>query len=279
MFYSESKGAKIMEFKTGWLKDKFDDKDYLHKPKVTSLPTNVDMSPLLPSVRNQGQVGSCMGFGIGANLCTVVQSWGAFTEWYSPTWIYNGARYINGDLTHDTGAFPKDGLDWLLKSGCLLEHFWPYNDKELDQSPPSSERMAQAEQHSDFAYYRVDNGVTGIISALADGHCVSIGTPWFYNWLSPSLLTGNLSKPTVNDNVVGGHETCLYGYDSNKGIFYGMNSWGKGWGNLGHFKMPFESFDVFKQLGGYDAHYITFSMSPVPKPPHKCWLVELFRRN
>jgi hypothetical protein len=41
------------------------------------------------------------------------------------------------------------------------------------------------------------------------------------------------------------------------------------WGNSGRYKMPMSAFAVFKQLGGYDAHYFTFTCEPVtpPEPP------------
>ena len=251
----------------GWRKDKYDYRDYLHKPKLVKIPLSADLSHLLPDVRNQGQVQSCVGFGIGANLCSIAKNLNIFTEWYSPTWIYNGARFIEGTLTQDVGCWPRDALDWLLKSGCLLEHFWPYDSNKLDFSAPSSEKQKQATKYPNFAYYRIGDGVNGICSAIAEGHLVSIGTPWFNKWYYQNPIEGILPEVTENDVFIGGHETCIYAYNLDTGYVYGINSWGVEWGKNGLFAMPMSAFEVFKQLGGYDAHYITFEASITPPEP------------
>jgi hypothetical protein len=255
----------------GWKKDKFDRRDYLHIPRLKEIPPVVILDSLLPNVRDQGSVGSCVGFGIGANLVSKAKTYNIYEEWFSPTWIYNGARFIEGSLDQDIGCFPKDALDWLVKMGTLLERFWPYDPIKLDKSAPSTERQKQAVKYEDFAYYRVDNGIEGICSAIADGHFVSIGSPWFEKWLiyrEGVFGWPILKEVDADDNVAGGHETCLYGYDKNQAILYGMNSWGTDWGISGFYQMHFSSIDVFKEVGGYDAHYITFS--PTPLPPLVC---------
>jgi len=250
----------------GWQKDKYDGRDYLHRMRVGTVPDSVVLRDLLTDVRNQGNVGSCVGFGVGVNLNSVKKALNIFVEWHSPTWLYNGARFIEGTLTQDVGCYPRDALDWVVEKGMLLEHFWPYNAGSLDASAPSSTKQAQATRYKGFAYYRVVDSVDGIRDAIAAQHFVSIGSPWYREWMSPPA-TGMLATPTVNSEVVGGHETCLYGYDSTAGFFYGMNSWGTGWAADGHYKMPFEAIDVFKATGGYDAHYITFSSDTEPPLP------------
>ena len=115
-----------------------------------------------------------------------------------------------------------------------------------------------------LSYYRVVDGVSGICEVLANGQYVSIGTPWFEKWMDP--INGELVEVKFLDMIAGGHETCLYGYDKDKQIFYGINSGGTDWGNKGFYTMPFSAFDVFKVMGGYDAHYIGYSLAPEPEP-------------
>lgn len=247
----------------GWQKDKFDDRDLLYKITRKRIPVEVILSNYLPNVRDQGQVGSCVGFGIGANLVARARRTGVYKEWFSPTWIYNGARFIEGTLSQDLGCQPRDALHWLYKKGCLLESFWPYDLVAFDPTPPPSHLEPAAAENPLLSYYRVTDGVTGICEVLAGGQYVSIGTPWFERWMKAE--SGFLREVTILDSVVGGHETCLYGYNQSARIFYGINSWGRDWGNVGHFLMPFSAFDVFKQRGGYDAHYIGLSPAPEEK--------------
>ena len=268
----------------GWRKDPYDHRDYLHKPGVFKLPRlkKRDMAALLAEIRDQGQLGSCVGFGIGMNFCSVWKALGVFEEWCSPTYIYNGARFIEGTLDKDAGCNPSNALDWSLKNGILQEHFWPYNGTVLDKAAPSSERISQAIKYSDFAYFRVDNGVEGIMSAIDDGHFVSLGAPWPGQWLAyPPGPDGILSEPDPNAGYFNyGHETCLYDYDLSGRWLLGANSWGKEWGKDGCYWMPFSAIDFFKANGGYDAHYVLFKTivpppapepTPTPEPtPSKC---------
>jgi hypothetical protein len=276
-----------MEMKFGWRKDPYDARDYLHKPKLLQIPNAVSLRALLPPVRNQGAVGACVGFGIAVNLGGVAAGQKAFSEWFSPTWIYNGARFIEGTLTQDVGAAPGDALSWLQKNGTLLEHFWPYS-ANLDQSAPSSLQMSEVNKYPDFAYYRCVDGPIGIASALADAEAsyraggpawlVSIGTPWFDKWYSqPIPADGVLPAVTASDAVVGGHETCLSDYDLTTAMFYGQNSWGTPWGDKGRYWMPFEAFDTMKQIGGYDAQYIKFTMTSVPVK--KCFVLDWLKNR
>ena len=197
-----------MQIVFGWRKDKYDKKDYLHTRKFIVLPDKVSLANLLTSIRDQGNVGSCVGHGIGINLNSVKKGLGIFEEWCSPTFIYNGARYIEGTLPFDIGCEPRDALDWTLDYGILLEHFWPYDPTKVDAQAPSTKRINEADRYKGFAYFRAVDGVDGLCDALASGYFVSIGTPWFSEWMS-SPPCGRLPKPTINSSVAGGHETCL----------------------------------------------------------------------
>ena len=249
----------------GWKKDKFNEYAWIHEVGRVSVPNVKILDSLLPTVRDQGNAGSCVGFGIGANLVSCAKKLYVYTEWFSPTWIYNGARYLDGSLAYDGGCYPEDALDWLKQKGCLLEHFWPYNGFEKT-SPPSSLNV-EAAKYPLLSYYRVTNDIDGICDAIAKDNYVSIGTPWFDTWLDIGS-TGKLPEVTVSTNVVGGHETCLYGYDRTTQLFYGINSWGKAWGADGLYRMPFSAIPIFKKMGGYDAHYVkvTWAEQPVPEP-------------
>lgn len=263
----------------GWKKDRFDKRDYLHKRRITPIPDKFSLSQYLSNIRDQGNVGSCVGFGIGINLNSVKMALAIFDEWCSPTFIYNGARYLEGTLPIDTGCNPRDALEWTSKYGILLEQFWPYDPERLDQSAPSSKHIKEATRYKAFQYFRCVDGIDGLCDAISSGHFVSIGNPWFKEW-EASPPCGRLPVPAKTSFEAGGHETCLYGYDRIEGVFYGANSWGTKWGEHGLYVMPFEAIDIFKYRGGYDAHYITFSKAidntPLPDPnPSPCPFMKL----
>ena len=233
----------------GCKKDKFDKRDYMHVVRIPKLPDIVDLSGYLPEVRDQGNVGSCVGFGIGSNITAWAKKQKVFSEWFSPTWIYNGARFIEGTLREDSGAYPRDALDWLITKGCLLDHFWPYDSNKLDPTSPPSKFDLEAAKFPMLSYWRITGGTSGICDALAQGNFVSLGSPWYESWMD-IRIDGILPNVGRYDSPAGGHETCLYGYDLIKKIFYGMNSWGTSWGKKGHFLIPFQAFNYFNAWGG-----------------------------
>lgn len=250
----------------GWKKDKWDERDYLHtaKPKIGEVPDFfVQDSNVLPSVRDQGRLGSCTGFGIGGNLTGTAKKLKCYEGWFSPTWIYNGGRWIAGDLMYDTGAYPRDCFKFIHEFGCLLEDFYLYKDV-LDTTCPLDWNCAsEAKKWPVLEYYRVVDGVDGLCSALAEGNFVSLGSPWYSSWLDVNP-DGRL--PEDYRLVVGGHATFLYGYDKKAGVFFGQNSWGTDWGCYGRFKLPFSAIDAFKKSWGYDAHYVKVNWSAQPEP-------------
>jgi len=245
-----------IERRFNWKKDKFDNRDYKHSVSTLAIPTSYTLDTYIPSVRDQGSISSCVGFGVGGILTGLAKQLSAYTEWFSPTWIYNGARYIEGTLTEDDGCYTRDAMSWIKNKGCLLEQYWPYNSTTLDTSSPASDDATQAAKYPILSYYRVTRGSSSICSALSSGNLIMIGTPWFTSWMNiPS--TGILPYANFRESVAGGHATFIYGYDQTSKYFYGQNSWGTEWGNSGKFLMPFSEFDsVFTRLGGYDAYYI-----------------------
>lgn len=256
----------------GWVKDKYNPAAVYHIPRLKYVPAS-DLSAYLPNVRNQLKMGSCVGHGIGGACGVFAKQNDMWTDWYSPQWIWNGARWIEGTLNENAGVRPEDAYQFILMHGLLLEKWWPYSGNELDMAAPSSERMNLVENYSDFQVVRIDNGLEGIMSALSDGHAVAFGAPWPGNWVNGSK---DILPDPGNFVPAGGHETFIYGHDEAKGIFYDQNSWGTSWSDGGRCKVPFEWINYAKKWGGYDAHYLTWKGEPVPVT-HKCFLLEWFK--
>jgi hypothetical protein len=251
---------------SGWKKDRFRPQDKYHKPKVVKIPDEFSLAQYLPKVGDQDGIGACTGFGIGGMSCVEAAKIGIIQPnedmYFSQNWLYNLGRWKEGTLSTDCGAYPGDIFDVLDDYGYVLYKDWPFENK-LDTTNPMLKKR-YAIKYPNFVAIRVDNGAQGIISAIADGHSVAIGTPWPESWMSYSQ--GCL--PEINENTIicGGHETFLYGYDNINKVFYGQNSWNTGWGLNGRYTIPMSVFEVFKEFfGGYDAQYSSFDV-PIPIP-------------
>ncbi len=256
----------------GWKKDRYDSRDYRFKARrALKIPNQASLEFFLPDVRNQGEVGSCSGFGTAGAASGLAKQLNAFREWFSPTWIYNGARYIEGSLNSDDGAYMRDCMDWVLERGLLLEQYWPYDPERLDTTSPPSKYNDFAAQYPILEYQRITGGADGVCEAIADGNFVILGVPWFNKWMDTDS-EGFLPDVRARDSLAGGHAVFAYGYDKDEGVVDGQNSWDIDWGLDGRFRMPMDAFNLFNRFGGYDAYVLkaegwsTADPEPEPEP-------------
>lgn len=265
----------------GALKDKFDEAAHYHVPKVVKVPESMDYSQYIPQILNQDGCNQCTGCGFGGDAATVAAYLGIVRGnqpiYDSIWWLYNGGRKAQGWLNQDCGAYPDDVGNWFVNQGLLYYNEWPTLWKPMsntiifDPTDPIT-KASKALLYPNRQKIRVDNGIDGIVSALAENPAVAIATPWFTDWGGYS--SGVLPAINQNSAVGGRHQTFLWGYSKSRGTVKGSNSWGK-WGILipalgttGGYEMDMEAFEQIKKWhGGYDAHYLTFDVLPNPPEP------------
>ncbi len=269
---------EIKDKRLGWKKDKYNPyAKYRKMGFVVAIPDvgPTDMVSHTPAVRTQ-EASDCTGFGIGGKITAAANKLGITltggTQFVSPTDVYNGGRYINGDLQYDDGAYPDDCYNWLTQKSCLPEGYWKYMGFEKRSRPSSLDQYTTQYPLLKVDVLRIDNGVDGICAALGNGEYVSLGIPWPDIWMSSK--DGMLPTPKSNSSLAGGHEFYVYNYNRTLRLFYCVNSWGiKNWSYLGskvpkgHFTITFDSFPYFKNQGGWDAHTARIRWVTQPTPP------------
>lgn len=263
---------------SGWRKDPFIENERYHVARLAKLPISANNSDLLPLVGNQDNIGACVGFTV-AELChsEAVKDGIAAKKSkisFSPWWFYNGARYYIGRLNEDFGCYPKDAFRWMEEYGFMFWDQWPFTLIDgwapLDKTDPTT-RAADAVTYAKLSKLRIDNGVDGILDALASRYCVAIGAPWPKNWSSGQEDV----QPRITDSTEfgGGHGYLLHSYNSN-GLIEAMNHWTDQWGQIipflgtrGGFKFHMEDIEAFKKYSyGYDAYRIDVEMQDGPRP-------------
>ena len=226
--------------KYGWRPELPDHRDLLFaSPAPDAGPASVDLESTLPPVYDQGQLGSCTANGIGGlvEFVEMVQHEGERTP--SRLFIYYGERVIEGSVSQDSGAQIRDGMKVVAKLGAPPESLWPYDIAKFAQQPPAA-AYAAAKHHVAVAYKRVAQTTEALKAALAAGHPVVFGFTVYESFESAEVAqTGVLNMPTHGESVVGGHCVVLVGYDDATQRFKVRNSWGEGWGQRGHFTMPY----------------------------------------
>jgi C1A family cysteine protease len=248
---------KTRRSKTGrkynWRPDLPDHRDMrLMFSEPVNLPASVDLRPQCPPVVDQGQIGSCsanalagaMGFLEMADAVakadpSVDFDASAFTA-FSRLFIYFQEREIEGDVDSDGGAQIRDGVSALNQVGCCAEAEWPYDQAAL-YTKPTDQCVADAGSHKISQYLSLDGSdASNLKQCLAAGFPFVFGFTVYESFESAAVAaTGVMPMPDPGESSLGGHAVLCVGYDDEKGAFLVRNSWGSGWGEGGHFWMPY----------------------------------------
>lgn len=229
----------MIKRKLNWHPGHKDHRDKLfaiHGPTMMSLPEHIDLAPKMSPIRDQGELGSCVGESSNAAVEYVERNDGQDPSFLgSPLFCYYNARV---DKNEDEGAQIRDSIKQLAKLGDAPEKDWAYDEKKVF-TKPSAEAYKDALNHKITDYLRL-NSLDEIRQALAAGHPVLIGFTCFDSLMSDEVAKSGVVPMPTNDNyIVGGHAICLVGYDDKKKLLKFKNSWGKSWGDHGYGYLPY----------------------------------------
>ena len=216
---------------------------------VASLPSKVDHTSDMSPVKDQGQLGSCVGFAVSAmkecqerkeHLEEIAKGKRGRPKVYdySEAWIYWNAKQIDPWGVEDEGTSIRYAMQVLKKIGVPTEKGWPYkdvNDVDAIGEPAKWANMVARWALID-SYWRVEN-LDELKVALVDGP-VPIGVPCFYEIFFVGS-DGIVPYPANPDQYYGGHAICAVGYDDARQLVKFKNSWGRGWGENGYGYLPY----------------------------------------
>jgi C1A family cysteine protease len=243
--------ARVYNYK----KDKPDERDYKFKSfdnyvKLSAArPSVVDWTKVMSPVKNQGQLGSCVGFGVTAMKEYEEVAERIYTQKeYGPTtpelsdlseaYLYWNAKEYDPDKGEGTSI--RYAMMVLQKKGVPTEKFWPYSDSKTGQALPGSEEAAAWTKIG--SYWRLST-LEDILTALST-QPVPIGIECFSEFDNIGR-DGIVPLPGPNSKSMGGHCICLVGYDDTKRLLKFKNSWGTGWGQNGY---GYISYDYFRHI-------------------------------
>lgn len=224
----------------GWKPSLPDLRDHIADTAELKILDEVDPRTDLPSVFDQGHLGSCTANAVAAAVEYDAKLNGSDPGFLSRLWIYFYERKLEGaPADQDTGAFGRDGLKVCHKLGVPLEQDWPYDITKFSEQPPAS-LEAEAQQHKISNYRVVPRNVDSMKAVLSNRQTIPLGFSVYESFEGPDVAkTGIVPLPTRGEKVLGGHEVLLVGYlkdEPNYGLV--RNSWGPDWGLGGYFLMP-----------------------------------------
>lgn len=233
--------------KFGWKPDIPDARDLTFAPPrfATTVP-HVDLRHLLPTVYDQGQLGSCTGNSIAGAVQYERIRQGLPHNALTPSrlMLYYLERELEGTVDNDAGAQIRDGIKALAKTGTCFESGpspWPYDIDKFSVKPPA-ECYAVAKSDRAVRYTRLNNTrVNDLRGCLAEGNPFVFGFTVYTSFESDAVAKGGVvpMPDFKKEKVLGGHAVLAVGYDDPTQKFIVRNSWGNEWGDAGHCYMPY----------------------------------------
>lgn len=235
-----------------WVRDKPDNRDYRYQIIPKTIPASVDLRPLCTPIEDQGNLGSCTGQAIAGAIEYLNKKSGRPTD-VSRLFIYYYERVILGTVNYDSGAYIRDGIKVVNKSGASLEKYWPYVISRY-RTKPNNLSIQDASRRKVLLYERALD-FNACINALANGYPVTVGFDVYSSFVNKTnTTTGVMSYPNVaREALLGGHAVLLVGYNNSTNRFIARNSWGTRWGDRGYFYMP---YDVIKNTTMSDDFWV-----------------------
>ena len=241
----------------GAVKDRPDQRDRgmlrFTAPPARPLPAKISHAAKCGPVKDQGQLGACTGFAGTAHREFLARQYKAADIVLSPMYLYWRERELEGTVNQDSGAQIRSCV-WVLNHyGTCLESSDEYAPARFTV-PPTAEQTEQAAQLKTGAYHRLST-VDDMKSCLAYGneneqYTFVAGFAVYSSFESAQVARdGLMPVPNVaRELLLGGHAVHFMGYDDtvrcpgtrSAGAFQVQNSWGRGWGQDGHFWFPYE---------------------------------------
>ena len=218
-------------------------RDIASRMALAPLPDSVDLRGGFPEPFNQGRLGSCTANAtIGVAMYEIMQVTKKPCDMLSRLFLYYNTRDIEGTVNDDKGANLVDVIISLHKQGVCKEVNWTYSDdRETFKKKPApacyTEGLKCRDLDPDHTASVAQNLNT--LKTILSLNCpIVVGIMIFESFESMIVAkTGVVPMPNMaRERCLGGHAVVIVGYDNQNWLM--RNSWGKGWGIEGYFKLP-----------------------------------------
>lgn len=242
-----------------------------------TLPNKIDLSPFVPSVIDQGVLGTCVGVSTTYYMRTIMEARRLnITDKkaidalrYSPSYLYNAVKN-EIDTNCNGGTEIEVALEYLKTKGVakFSEQGYPYCDTNKPIAIHKSSQILDYVKLFGLNYLE-NSKEAAIKKALAEGSPVVVGIHttnslerlgnnlfWKKLWWQICGFFGieieiGLWKPERSRSLRSGHAVCIVGYDDTKygGAFHAVNSRGENWGDDGFFWIRYSDVPEYVKYG------------------------------
>ncbi len=181
----------------------------------------------IPDCRDQGSVGSCVGFAITNIMQILNYKETGKRDRFSAGYVYGKCR--DKDDVYE-GMFVRKTLDYLIKTGSCFEVDFPWNEempliRELIDKQPGLDEKAYSYRIRGYEIYN-----------KADRKAKN-------KQIKSAIINCNVPILASTDHYREPHAICIIGWSDKLEQWYIMNSWGKNVGDKGICKIDYASVD------------------------------------
>ena len=234
---------------------------YNFATKETKLPSKIDLRvtacfPYLPP-KDQGSEGACVTYAIGSAIeCAqrrkripITDAWdpdidGHFREAFTVA-VASDASVSNTSVSNKSTS-SKDSSDYGQSTNSNA------TSRKQEDGITFAEAAEEFVKQSNgvVKFYRLDTGLLNFKKCLHSGYPFVFGftvTKRMRQWQNSESQQKQsdyvLPDFSEDDAVDGYHSVTAFGYDDSRsgGVFIVRNSWGRGWGDRGHFYMTYQT--------------------------------------
>lgn len=220
-----------------------------------------DLSALMPTPKQQGQLNSCVGFSTAYGLMTYlaashIEGWGDLDtpeRQFSPSFVFNlansavmGRPSAAGKTCIEVGAYVPDVEMLLRDRGCATWGDMPYDPDECSAQPTASVLSAAANfriKQFDKTVYDVESVQSYLDQGSPSIALLKIGEGFF------ELAEGEVYDEADAATSEMRHAVLVVGYEVEPATIKIMNSWGTDWGDGGYGRISAEIWpDIVSEL-------------------------------
>jgi C1A family cysteine protease len=241
----------------GLKKDQEDTRDYkfntlLKQTGLVAIAPKVDWTSKMSPVKDQGGLGSCVGFATTAmkefqerfeheKELKEGKKYKRKEDNYdlSESWVYWNCKKID-PWPNEEGTSIRCAMQVLQRIGVPCEKAYPYSD--LYEGSPEKWAKLIAKWGLIDSYWRIET-VDELRNALVDCPVV-IGIICFREIFYVGS-NGIVPYPANPSEQLGGHAICVVGYDDTTQRFTFKNSWTPQWGNKGYGYLSYKYIQDF----------------------------------
>ena len=217
--------------------------------EAAEAPAESDWRKYATPVRDQGNCGSCVAFGVVA----AIESQAAMVRDglldLSEAYLF----FCGCGNCCNRGWQVGPALDFCVEHGLVGEVCFPYQDRDIPCAPCGADALVMVdswhENYSDRKAWVAANGPVAVAFMVYDD---------FFDY------KGGVYRHVYGD-YMGGHCVSLFGYDSEGWLC--KNSWGTGWGEEGWFRIAYGECGMDNLYPFWCIDSVSFPEEPPPPPP------------